>query len=94
MRISATEMEEHIAAGRAVRWTRPLSSDGAVPKFAQLDGQWFYVPRGGDGSYHPMPDTEAAALTAAQDALRIADRRVAETREAEIVAGRGAQSPP
>ncbi|WP_018685325.1 hypothetical protein [Actinokineospora enzanensis] len=74
--ISREEMAAHIDAGRAQRWTHELGPDRMVLTAARMDGVWYVVLDGAEG-YQPAPDPLAAVLTAAQQALSIADEKIA-----------------
>jgi len=61
--ISRATMDEHVAAGRAQRWTHELGPGRLVPQAALLDGTWFAIIEGEDG-YQEASAELAAELTA------------------------------
>lgn len=75
--ISREDMDAHIDAGRAQRWTHQLGPDRMVFVAAHMDGTWYVVLEGTDG-YQPAPEQLAALLTAKQKLLSIADEKIAE----------------
>lgn len=73
--ISRATMDDHIATGRATRWTHALGPDSAIPTAANLDGIWFVVLDGTD-DYQPAPTELADVLTHAARALTLADSAI------------------
>jgi hypothetical protein len=80
MLISREDMEEHIRAGRALRWAHPVA--GRTFMAARLDGTWFVVLQGMD-DYQQAPDELATGLTTWQEQLDRADQMMAEVTERE-----------
>ena len=80
MLISPEDMEEHIRAGRALRWTHPVA--GRAFMAARLGDTWFVVLRDSD-AYQPAPDELATGLTTWQRQLDLADQKMAEITDRE-----------
>lgn len=70
MPVSRSDMDAHIAAGRAQPWTQPLA--GAIPTAARMDDIWYVVLDGGD-TYQPAAPDLATTLTQAHALLTAAD---------------------
>jgi hypothetical protein len=80
MLISHEDMEQHIRAGRALRWTRPVAGRGFMA--AKFDGTWFVVLRDVD-AYQRAPEELAIGLETWQSQLEQADRKMDEVKERE-----------
>lgn len=82
MLISREEMDGHVSAGRAERWTQELGPDRLRPNAVLMDGTWYVVLEGVDG-YQPANEALAELLSTAMAALSIADTKIADAMIAE-----------
>jgi len=80
MVITAKEMDAHVDARRARRWTEPLRG-GELADAAQMDGTW-YVVTDDSGDFSQAPPELAALLTDFQSRLAAADTKLDELRDA------------
>ncbi|WP_018685416.1 hypothetical protein [Actinokineospora enzanensis] len=64
MTISRDEMEAHIRAGRARKWTHAVGPGHTVFSAAKLGDQWFVVLIGHTG-YSPVTELLSTVLTGA-----------------------------
>ncbi|WP_158886230.1 hypothetical protein [Amycolatopsis anabasis] len=79
--ITAEDMDAHVRAGRAQRWTRSLG--GAVPDAVKMNNDW-YVRELGREDYIPASPRLAALFDDADARLSLADEAVA---KADVRAG-------
>ncbi|MFJ5984438.1 hypothetical protein [Lentzea sp. NPDC092896] len=61
--ISRATMDEHVAAGRAQRWTHELGPGRLVPQAVLLDGTWFTVSEGEDDFQEASAELAAELTT-------------------------------
>lgn len=75
MTISREDMDGHISAGRAQRWTHELGPDRSEPLAARFGGIWYVVLEGHE-DYQPAPEPLASVLAQASTALDAADAAI------------------